>query len=120
MMGAPTFKRLLTLVSAPLIWIVHFVVCYVIVSLVCAMQLTEARAIGLNAAELGVAAATVIAGALIVGIAVANGRRWRDPPGPDPDISRFFAAATLLLCAISLLAMLWVAFPTSILPTCAS
>lgn len=119
-MNTPTLKRLLTLVSAPTIWIVHFVVCYVIVSLVCASQALEARIIGLNPAELGVALATLVAGGLILIIAVASLRRWRDPPGPDPDISRFFAMSSLLLCAISLLSMLWVAFPTSILPTCAS
>lgn len=115
-----TLKRLLTLAGAPLIFIVHFVVCYVIVSLVCALQLSQARVIGLNAAELGVAAATLIAGALIVSIAVTSRRRWRSPAGPDPEISHFFAGSTLLLCAISLLSILWVAFPTSILPTCAS
>ncbi|MFC0253652.1 hypothetical protein [Massilia consociata] len=119
-MDSSTLKRLLTLVSAPLVWIVHFVVCYVIVALVCASQLDETRFIGLNAVELGVAASTLLAGALIIGIAVVSQRRWRHPPGPDPDISRFFAISTLLLCAISLLSMLWVAFPTSMLPTCAS
>lgn len=119
-MDWPTLKRLLTLVGAPLIWMLHFVVCYAIVSLVCASQLARTRVIGLNAAELGVALATLVAGTLIVGLAVAKWRRWRNPPGPDPDVSRFFAIATLLLCGISLLSMLWVAFPTSVLPTCAS
>lgn len=119
-MNTPTLKRMLTLVSAPIVWFVHFVACYVIVSLACASQPIEERLFGLNAAELGVALATLVAGVLIVGIAVASWRRRKDPPGPDPDISRFLALNTLLLCAISLLAMLWVAFPTSILPTCAS
>lgn len=119
-MNTSTLKRLLTLVSAPSVWIVHFVVCYVIVSLVCAAQALEARVIGLNLAELGVAIATLVAGGLIIFIAVGSLRRWRDPPGPDPDISRFLALSTLLLCAISLASMLWVAFPTSMLPTCAS
>lgn len=119
-MDSLTLKRLLTLVGAPVIFIVHFVVCYVIVSLVCALQLTDARVMGFNAAELGVAAATLIAGALIVSIAVANRRHWRNPAGPDPEVSRFFAVNTLLLCAISLLSLLWVAFPISILPPCAS
>ena len=114
-----TLKRLLTLVGAPLIWFVHFVVCYVVVALVCALQLTEVRVIGFNAAQWGVAATTLIGGALICGIAVTSQRHWRDPPGADPEISHFFAVNTLSLCAISLLSMLWVAFPISILPTCA-
>jgi hypothetical protein len=118
-MGSLTFRRLLTLVGAPLIWMVHFLVCYAIVSLVCLSQLGEARIIGLNAAQFGVVVATLVAGALIFSIAVTSLRRWRNPPGPDAEISRFFAVNTLLLCAISVLAMLWVAFPTLMLPTCA-
>jgi hypothetical protein len=119
-MVSPTFKRLLTLVGAPLIWIVHFVACYVIVSLVCASQPGQARFMGLPAALLGIAAITLIAGALIVWLAVASWRRLRRPPGAEPDISRFLAISTLLLCAISLLSMLWVAFPISMLPPCIS
>lgn len=119
-MDSLTLKRLLTLIGAPVIWIVHFVVCYVVVALVCALQVSEARIIGLNPAEFGVAAATLIAGALIVGLALTNLRRWRNPPGPEPEMSRFFAVNTLLLCAISLLALIWVALPTAMLPTCAS
>lgn len=119
-MGSRTLKRLLTLVGAPLIWIVHFVVCYAIVSLVCASHLSGERVLGLNAAQFGVAISTLIAGALMMMIAVASLRRWRNPPGPDAEISTFFALNTLLLCAISVLAMLWVAFPTLMLPTCAS
>lgn len=119
-MGSLTLRRLLTLVGAPLIWIVHFIVCYAIVGLVCASQLSEERVMGMTAAQFGVAAATLIAGALMGSIAVTNLRRWRNPPGPDGEISSFFAVNTLLLCAISVLAMLWVAFPTLVLPTCAS
>ncbi|MBZ2205671.1 hypothetical protein [Massilia soli] len=119
-MGSLTLRRLLALVGAPLIWIVHFVVCYAIVALICASQLSEQRIMGLDAAQFGVAVATLVAGALILSIAVASFRQWRNPPGPDVEISNFFAVNTLLLCAISVLAMLWVAFPTLILPACVS
>ncbi|QYF94644.1 hypothetical protein KY495_05460 [Massilia sp. PAMC28688] len=119
-MGSPTLSRLLTLVSAPLIWFGHFVVCYAIVALACASPLREQRILGLHAAQFGVALATLIAGALILLITVLRWRRWRHQSGPDAEISRFFAVNTLLLCAISLMAMLWVAFPTFILPPCAS
>lgn len=119
-MGSLTLRRLLTLIGAPLIWIVHFVVCYAIVALTCASQLGEERVMGLNAAQFGVAVSTLIAGALIFGIAATRLRRWRNPAGPDTEIGRFFAINTLLLCAISVVAMLWVAFPTIILPPCVS
>lgn len=115
-----TLQRLITLVGAPIIWMVHFLVCYVIVALVCALQLTEARILGLDPAELGVSIATVLALLLMGGIAVVNLRKWRHPSGPDPEMSRFLAANTLLLCSLSALALIWVAFPTVILPTCAA
>lgn len=117
-MGSPTLWRLLTLVAAPLIWFVHFVVCYAIVALVCASPLRQERILGLHGAQFGIAVATLMAGALILLVAVIQWRRWR--PGPDAQISRFLAVNTLLLCAISLVAMLWVAFPTLILPPCDS
>ncbi|UVW29270.1 hypothetical protein [Massilia sp. H6] len=119
-MDTSTFRRLLTLAGAPLVWMVHFLACYVIVSLACASSLHEVRVMGLSAVQLGIAASTLVAGALIVMIAAPRLRDWRHPTGPDPELSRFFAISTLLLCAISLLSMLWVAFPTSMLPTCAS
>ena len=115
-----TLQRLITLIGAPLIWMAHFLVCYVIVALVCALQLTDANLLGLDPAELGVAIVTALALLLMGGIAAVNLRKWRYPSGPDPEISRFFAANTLLLCMLSALSLLWVAFPTALLPTCAS
>lgn len=115
-----TLQRLITLVGAPIIWFAHFLGCYVIVALVCALQLTDARLLGLDPAELGVVIVTALALLLMGGIAAVNWRKWRQPSGPDPEMSRFFAANTLLLCLLSALALAWVAFPTALLPTCAS
>ncbi len=115
-----TLQRMITLVGAPIIWFAHFLACYVIVALVCALQLADTRLLGLDPAELGVVIATALALLLMGGIAVVNWRRWRQPPGPDTEINRFLAANTLLLCLLSALALLWVAFPTALLPTCAS
>ena len=113
-------QRMITLVGAPIIWMAHFVICYVIVALVCALQLNDARILGLDPAQLGVAIATALALLLMGGIAAVNLRTWRHPSGPDPEISRFFAANTLLLCSLSAVALIWVAFPTALLPTCAA
>lgn len=115
-----TLQRLITLVGAPVIWMAHFLVCYVVVSLVCALQLTDSRLFGMNTAQLGIAIATGIALLLMGGIAAVQLRRWRHPTGPDPDLTRFFSANTLLLCGLSALALLWVAFPSLVLPTCAA
>jgi hypothetical protein len=113
-----TLQRLITLVGAPVIWMAHFVICYIVVSLVCALQLTETRIVGMNPAQFGVAVATLLALLLMGGMAVVQFRKWRDPSGPDPELTRFFAANTLLLCGLSALALVWVAFPSVLLPAC--
>lgn len=120
MQSSLTLQRWFTLIGAPIIWIAHFGISYVIVSLVCALQLTELQIAGLDLAQLGIALITVLSLFLIGWIALVQARRWRNPPGPDPDMNRFFAINTLLLCAVSALALLWVAFPAAVLPTCAA
>lgn len=115
-----TLQRLITLVGAPIIWMAHFIVCYVAVSLVCALQLTDSRVLGINPAQFAVAVATLLALLLMGGMAAVQFRKWRHPSGPDPEMTRFFAANTLLLCALSALALVWVAFPSVVLPACAA
>lgn len=120
MQASLTLQRLLTLVSAPLIWIAHFVICYVMVSLVCALQLTDIWIAGMDLAQFSIAVVTALSLLLIAWIALIHMRRRRNPLGPDPDMERFLAVNTLLLCAISALALIWVAFPAAVLPTCAA
>jgi len=115
-----TLQRLITLLGAPLIWMAHFLACYVIVALVCALQLTDVYLLGLDPAQLGITIVTVLALLLMGGIAIVNWRKWTHPSGPDPEMSCFFAANTLLLCMLSALALIWVAFPAVLLPTCSS
>lgn len=115
-----TLQRLITLVGAPIIWMAHFLACYVVVALVCALQLTDSRILGMDPAQLGITIATGMALLLMGGIALVQFRKWRYPSGPDPELTRFFAANTLLLCGLSALALAWVAFPSMVLPTCAS
>jgi hypothetical protein len=115
-----TLQRLITLIGAPTIWMAHFVICYVLVSLVCTLQLTDSRILGMDLAQLGVAITTLLALLLMGGIAAVQFPRWRHPDGPDPELTRFFAANTLLLCGLSALALVWVAFPAGVLPACAA
>lgn len=118
-----TRDRLLSLVGAPVIWTAHFVVCYVVVSLACAYRETAPQLFGLNPVDIGVGAATML-GLLLIGyIALLNMRKWqreRSPKSGVTSMSAFFALTSLLLCALSAVALTWVAFPALILPPCAA
>ncbi len=120
-MGNPfTRDRLLSLIAAPVIWGVHFVVCYVAVSLACDRHAPAATWI--------IALATLGALALIGYIVLINYRKWRlarrlaaDHAGtmPDAALQAFFALNSLMLCGLSAIALMWVAYPAAVLPICA-
>lgn len=108
-----TADRLLSLFAAPLIWIGHFVLCYGLVSLACAY--------GFAGARLGVWLLTLLALTLLGATAWFNLRKWRAArrrDDADQDMHAFFAWNSLLLCALSALALIWVAFPAAFLPPC--
>lgn len=110
-----TLDRLTSLVAAPLIWAAHFLFCYVLVSLACAY--------GFGGTGIGIALATLVALALIGCIALANYRKWRrirQAKTPGTDIGSFFSLNSMLLCAVSAVALIWVAYPAAVLPACAS
>lgn len=110
-----TRNHLLSLISAPLIWAAHFLLCYVLVSLACAL--------GLPGVRTGIAIVTAVALALIGFAAWTNLRKWvqaRHTPTPDAPLAAFFALNALLLCGMSALALVWVAAPSAMLPLCAA
>lgn len=110
-----TLDRLTSLVAAPLIWAAHFLFCYVLVSLACAY--------GFGGTGIGIALATVIALALIGYTALANYRKWRraqQAKTPGTDIGIFFSLNSMLLCTVSAIALVWVAYPAAMLPVCAT
>ena len=109
-----TRNHLLSLVSAPLIWAAHFVVCYLLVSMACALDFGGMRS--------GIAVVTVAALALIALAGWSNWRKWaaaRRGERPDAPLDAFFSLNALMLCAMSALALVWVAFPATMLPLCA-
>lgn len=123
-----TSESLLGMVTAPVIWAAHFLGCYVLVSLACAY--------GFTGISFGIAMLTMLALALLAGIGLANWRKLKrlrsahcanlsaphtsqsDHGGSD--LGLFFALTSMMLCALSALALLWVAFPAAVLPTCAA
>lgn len=108
-----TRNRLLSLVSGPIIWTIHFLACYLIVSFACTFKL--------GGANTGIAAVTAMTLGLLAYTMLANYRKWRMAHRSSAgDISAFFALNTMLLCGLFAVALVWVAFPSTVLPTCAS
>jgi hypothetical protein len=115
-------NSLLGMVGAPVVWIVHFALCYIAVSLICDGGYTGDWLGGISLAGAIVGVLTVAAFALLVYIAVVNYRIWADPPLPEmtsDGMVRFIALCSVMLCGLSIVALLWVAFPAYVLPACA-
>lgn len=121
-------ESLLSMVSSPLIWAAHFLACYVLVSLECAY--------GFSGARFGIALTTALALALLAWVGLSNWRKWNGarrahsanlcaahthhPDQGGNNLGSFFALTSMMLCTLSALALLWVAFPAALLPTCAA
>ncbi|MBI0434723.1 hypothetical protein [Roseomonas sp. KE0001] len=112
-----------TLLAPPAIWALHFLLCYVLGSVACAKAGDPFAAIPLP--RLGVGLATLLALALILVAGRQARRHWgfgtADPPHDDPtddDRQRFLGFATLLLCALSFVAVLFVALPALTIADC--
>ncbi|HEY4542376.1 MAG TPA: hypothetical protein VIG66_08390 [Noviherbaspirillum sp.] len=115
--------HLVTMAVAPIIWSVHFVLCYVLVSLGCALGWTESGILGMNAVEAGIALASLAALAMLGYTAALNMEKYRDAPRDASganDPSAFVALNSVLLCGLSTVSLIWVAFPVAVLPMCAT
>lgn len=115
--------HLLSLAGAPIIWTVHFLLCYAIVSIACSHGFAHGRLFGLNMVDLGIGVTNVAALALLAWSGLGNYRKWRclrAAGAGKGDISRFFAINAMLLSGLSIITLSWVAFPTLMLPPCAA
>ena len=105
------------LVAAPSIWLAHFTLVYVLLSLACASGAVASSPFGVGVLPLGVAAATAVALSLIGGVA------WRARTLERPDDgsrAAWVARLSFILCGVSALAVAWVAYPAFVLPPCVS
>jgi hypothetical protein len=116
-------ESLWTLFTAPVVWALHFLVCYVLAAVWCAKR----GNFGFEVVQAGIIAATFIAAAMILISAWLAWRQWGfgtdDPPHDEPtghDRRRFQGFATLLLSGLSLIAVLYVALPILFIRDCAS
>jgi hypothetical protein len=113
-----------TLFTAPVVWAVHFLLCYVGTAVFCAKQ--DQLGLGFGAMRVGIASATLVALALIVLSVYLAWRQWgfgrHSPPHGDPtthDRKLFQGFATLLLSGLSFVAVIFVAMPVLFIDGCA-
>ena len=121
--GGPTPKTTLwALFAPPTLWALHFLFCYVYAAIVCAF---DGRAASLEGARFAIAVATVVA-LVLVGLcartALREARIEGDPPPHNEstleDRRRFVAVATLLLAALSFVAIVFTALPAVFIGDC--
>ena len=113
-------ESLWTLFTAPVVWALHFLVCYVIMAIAC-----EKGAQHYDTVRWVLAAATLVALATIVLSAYLAWRQWGfgtdNPPHDAPtrtDRTLFQGFATLLLSGLSFIAVLFVAAPLLFIQGC--
>lgn len=116
-------ESLWTLFTAPVVWAVHFLACYVAAAIYCAKS--DWIGVSFNAVRIGIAVATLIALMLIALSAWLSWRQWgfgaSDPPHDDPtraDRALFQGFATLLLSGLSFVAVIYVALPALFVTEC--
>ena len=116
-------ESLWTLFTAPVVWAIHFVACYVGAAIFC----EKPGLLGLNFTNLRIAIAgiTVLALVMIVFAALLAWRQWElganDPPHDEPtrrDRLAFQGYATLLLSGLSFVAVIFTALPALFITEC--
>lgn len=130
-MIASTRANLITLITAPTIWALHFLVCYVAASVHCAKAMTDARVFtggswpDVTLARMIIAGATILALGLIAWSSRQAWGHWSDgdaePPYDDAtfdDRQQFLGFATILLCGLSFIGVIFVALPAVFIGDC--
>jgi hypothetical protein len=112
--------NLWTLLAPPTVWALHFLFCYLAGAVICA-KAPEA----LGELRLTIAAATILALVLIIAAGMQARRHWgfgsdmppHDTP-TDEDQQHFLGLATLLLSALSAVAVIFGAMPALFITEC--
>jgi hypothetical protein len=116
-------ETLWTLFTAPIVWALHFVICYVVMAIYCAKP--GIYGLSFNDFRWGLVAFTLLALAFILFAGYLAWRQWGfgsgDPPHDEPtgkDRRLFQGFATLLLSGLSFVAVVYTAIPLIILAEC--
>jgi len=117
-------ETLWTLFTGPVVWALHFLVCYAAAAVYCAKASQLTFSFGMLRFALG--AITVLALLAILSAAWLAWRQWGfgsgEPPHDEPtrqDRLRFQGFATLLLSGLSSLAVIFVSVPLLFIEVCA-
>lgn len=116
-------ESLWTLFTAPVVWALHFLTCYIVAAIYC--EKPDLLAANFNNLRLAIAALTLVALTMIVLSAVLAWRQWGfgsgDAPHDEPtrqDRLFFQGYATLLLSGLSFVAVLFTAMPAIFITGC--
>ena len=105
------------LLIAPSVWLAHFTSAYVLVSLVCSAGAAGRELFGFALVPLAVGVSTIAACTLFLVQGYIDYRRWR---ALEEGARGFTSIVSVLLCGLSAVGVLWVAFPAFVLPPCAA
>jgi len=116
-------ESLWTLFTAPVVWALHFLACYIAAAIFC--EKPGFLGMDFDTLRLAIAAVTVLSLATIVLSAALAWRQWGfgagDPPHDDPtrrDRLLFQGYATLLLSGLSFVAVIFTALPAVFIDGC--
>lgn len=111
------------LTAGPAIWALHFLASYVTASVWCAKAGGAAAPLGDARTALWVYTAVALVAIVLFGWRGLRGHRWGDATLPHDDDTagdrhRFLGFATLLLCGLSFVAVVYVAMAVAVIGTC--
>ena len=119
----PEVESLWTLFTAPVVWALHFVLCYIVVAIYC--EKSVAWNVEFSSVRIALGLLTLAALAMIVLSAFLAWRQWGfgagDPPHDEPtaqDRRLFQGFATLLLSGLSFVAVVYAAIPLIFIAGC--
>jgi hypothetical protein len=111
------------LTGGPLVWAAHFLLSYVTVAIVCAKATGPDMPLGATRIALLVYTVLAVAGIVVLGWRALRQHMWGHGRLPHDDDSpgdrhRFLGFATLLLCGLSLVAVVFTAMAMVVIGTC--
>lgn len=118
-----TTDSLVTMIAAPTVWALHFLLCYILVAVACAPNEDLFKSI--TGARIAIAVATVAGLAFCFFAGLRAWREWKaaggEPPHDKPtehDRERQMELASVLLSALSFLAIVFTALPVLLVADC--